>query len=239
MTRRIKNWREFQHYKHRNPPWIKLHRKILDDREWFNLDPFAAKTLVSLWLIASEGDGELPSVEDLAFRLRISEKHVKSALSLLSHWLEHDASAMLAPRLHDADSETETETETKTKKLHAPSAREAIEEVEPVNEPPKAKLFRVGRTILVSLGVSEKQSGSIIGHWLKEKNDPQGILAALQFARDHVPVGSPIAYVTQLLAKDGNYGNAKKSLADQALELADEARERERRAGVGRSPIAE
>jgi hypothetical protein len=27
----IKNWSEFQHYKDRNPPWIKLHRALLDD----------------------------------------------------------------------------------------------------------------------------------------------------------------------------------------------------------------
>ena len=33
MTARlhIKNWGEFQHYKKRNPPWIKLHKKLLDD----------------------------------------------------------------------------------------------------------------------------------------------------------------------------------------------------------------
>jgi hypothetical protein len=27
---RVKNWSEFQHYKDRNPPWIKLHRTLLD-----------------------------------------------------------------------------------------------------------------------------------------------------------------------------------------------------------------
>jgi hypothetical protein len=32
----------------------------------------------------------------------------------------------------------------------------------------------------VSLGLSEKRSGSIIGRWLKQKHDPEGILAALQ-----------------------------------------------------------
>jgi hypothetical protein len=27
----VKNWRSFQHYGKRNPPWIKLHRALLDD----------------------------------------------------------------------------------------------------------------------------------------------------------------------------------------------------------------
>ena len=28
---RVKNWSKFQHYKNRNPPWIRLHVEILDD----------------------------------------------------------------------------------------------------------------------------------------------------------------------------------------------------------------
>ena len=31
---RIKNWAEFQHYRTRRPPWIKLHRGLLDDYAW-------------------------------------------------------------------------------------------------------------------------------------------------------------------------------------------------------------
>ena len=28
------NWGELQHYKDRSPPWIKLHKKLLDNFEW-------------------------------------------------------------------------------------------------------------------------------------------------------------------------------------------------------------
>jgi len=42
---KIKNWHKFQHYKHRNPPWIKLHRGLLDDPEWFALSGDASKVL--------------------------------------------------------------------------------------------------------------------------------------------------------------------------------------------------
>ena len=31
---RIKNWSEFQHYKDRAPPWVKLHHSLLDNFEW-------------------------------------------------------------------------------------------------------------------------------------------------------------------------------------------------------------
>jgi hypothetical protein len=38
MTRlRVKNWAEFQHYRSRRPPWIKLHRGLLDDYAWHRL----------------------------------------------------------------------------------------------------------------------------------------------------------------------------------------------------------
>ena len=37
--------------------------------------------------------------------------------------------------------------------------------------------FREGRTILVSMGVSEKQSGAVIGKWRKQNPDAEGILS--------------------------------------------------------------
>lgn len=88
MKLRIRNWAKFQHFKDRRPPWVKLYRDILDDREWHRLNPSAAKVLVMLWLIASESDGYLPDSEELAFRLRISEEEVNEAISRLGSWLE-------------------------------------------------------------------------------------------------------------------------------------------------------
>ena len=129
MTMRIKGWGQFQHFKDRRPPWIKLYRDILDDVEWHELDPKAAKMLVMLWLIASENDGELPDVKILSFRLRISASEVKSLISKLSHWLISDDIAPISSRYRDDAPETETETETetegekirkKTKQMNAP-----------------------------------------------------------------------------------------------------------------------
>jgi hypothetical protein len=115
-----KNWREFQHYKDRNPPWIRLHRKLLDDRAFQSL-PVASRALAPmLWLLASESkegafDG---SVEELAFRLRCSEKEIAAGLQPLIDkgffCLERDASKPLAEGERDAPescSETEAETE--------------------------------------------------------------------------------------------------------------------------------
>lgn len=98
----IKNWAKFQHFKDRKPPWVKLYRDLLDDREWHRLDAKAAKALVMFWLIASESDGVLPDVETLAFRLRTTEQDINSVLSKLSHWLDQaDITAISNPGQDD------------------------------------------------------------------------------------------------------------------------------------------
>lgn len=82
---RPKNWRDFQHYTDRAPPWIKLHKRLLDDREFYALSPLAAKTLILVWLLASEGDGGVFDFDTakIAFRLRMRERDAKSAMDEL------------------------------------------------------------------------------------------------------------------------------------------------------------
>ena len=107
----IKNWKKFQHFRDRRPPWIKLYRELLDDLDWHELEPKAAKVLVMLWLIASENDGNLPEIKNLAFRLRMSEKDAMSCVDKLSHWLDQDDISVISTRYQDDLPGTETETE--------------------------------------------------------------------------------------------------------------------------------
>ena len=116
---KIKNWTEFQHFKDRTPPWIKLYRHLLDDPDWHNLSGNDAKNLVMLWLIASEDkdmQGNLPDIRNLAFRLRISESEAKQTLTKLSHWLIQDDINMISECYQDDTPETERETEREESK---------------------------------------------------------------------------------------------------------------------------
>lgn len=110
-----KNWETFQHYKDRCPPWIKLHRDLLNDRAFMRL-PTASKALAPmLWLLASESkDGEFDgSIEELEFRLRMPEREVIVGLkALIDNGFFLVASGALADCLLDAIPETETEGET-------------------------------------------------------------------------------------------------------------------------------
>ena len=142
---KVKNWHKFQHYKSGRgaPPWIKLYRGLLNDKNWFALDPGAAKTLVSIWILAAESDGVLPDNETLAFRLRIDSKLLAKHITLCSEWLIDDSSKMLADCYHPATPETETETET-----------DIVAPVSPSRYDQKA--------YLETLGVSE----SVISDWI-------------------------------------------------------------------------
>lgn len=114
---RPKNWSEFQHYKCRTPPWIKLHRGLLDDFAYQRL-PVASRALAPmLWLLASEDVAGLIDAdhEKLAFRLRITVDEVDSALTPLIEKgffvVVQSASEPLAECNRDACLETEVETE--------------------------------------------------------------------------------------------------------------------------------
>ena len=95
---------------------MKLYRDILDDLEWHELDPLAAKVLVMLWLIASEDDGRIPDTKTLAFRLRLTEIKTKEIVIKLSHWLEQDDINVISSGYQLDSTETETETEVEKEK---------------------------------------------------------------------------------------------------------------------------
>jgi hypothetical protein len=121
MLLQPKNWAVFQHYKDRCPPWIKLHRDLLNDRVFMCL-PLASKALAPLlWLLASESkDGTFDgSLDELVFRLHITPKDYEDGLKPLIHkGFFVVASGVLAECYQDAIPETEregeTERETKT-----------------------------------------------------------------------------------------------------------------------------
>ena len=122
MLLQPKNWAVFQHYKDRCPPWIKLHRDLLNNRAYICL-PIASKALAPmLWLLASESkDGVFDgSLDELVFRLHITPKEYEDGLKpLINKDFFVVVSGVLAERKHNAipetEGETETETETKNK----------------------------------------------------------------------------------------------------------------------------
>lgn len=127
-----KDWGEFQHYKDRDPSWIKLHKKLLDNFEFHQL-PLASRALAPmLWLLASEyKDGVMVATpQKLAFRLRLTEGELTDALMPLVSAgffsVEHDASELIAdckpdasPRRDKEEEQVETQEQTEVEPAFA------------------------------------------------------------------------------------------------------------------------
>lgn len=74
----------------------------------------------------------------------------------------------------------------------------------PVYTDSRHELWGEGKSILRSLGVSERDAGSNIGRWLKTmQDDAQAVLSAIQRARDQRII-NPIPWITQALKGTGN-----------------------------------
>ena len=93
----VKNWSEFQHYKDRNPPWIKLHNHLLDDYEFEMLGDAAKGHLLCIWMLASRTKNEMP-LDDKWITKKIGASTKVNLEALINAGflvVEHDASTPL------------------------------------------------------------------------------------------------------------------------------------------------
>jgi hypothetical protein len=132
---RVKNWERFQHYKNRNPPWVRLYVEIIEMYDVtgapkkFYLLPDAAKlTFVALVCLASKRDGIIPTLDAGWLQAELGIKTVDTQALIDAGYLTpiniaSDSASMVASNparktlaglsRHCAP-ETETETETET-----------------------------------------------------------------------------------------------------------------------------
>ncbi len=128
----IKGWGDFQHYKERNPPWIKLHKKLLDNYQFHCLHVASKALAPLLWLLASESNtGSIDKEpEEICFRLRMTKEEFFFALNPLITSgfviVEQDASEVLADCKRDAMPETEREKELEKETEKKPRAKRAL-----------------------------------------------------------------------------------------------------------------
>jgi hypothetical protein len=86
---RVKNWRRFQHFPKKDtpPPWIKLHRVLLDDAEFNKLHTSKRYQLIAIWLLAASSSGEIPHDNAFVAR-RIGARNVDLDAFVSQGWLE-------------------------------------------------------------------------------------------------------------------------------------------------------
>ena len=68
---RVLNWEDYQHYKDRSAPWIKLHRDILTSHFWVTGDDASKLLALCIMLLAQRTDNKIP--HDLTYIKRFSQ----------------------------------------------------------------------------------------------------------------------------------------------------------------------
>jgi len=171
MLLQPKNWAVFQHYKDRCPPWIKLHRDLLNDRAYMRL-PIASKAIAPmLWLLASESkDGVFDgSLDELVFRLHITKKEYQDGIKPL---IDNDffilVSGVLAERKQSAIPETEGEGETEKETETDTPEGVSIEVWDSFVKQRKARKAQITERVMKSIREQAKIAGWTLDNALNE-----------------------------------------------------------------------
>jgi len=124
----VANWEKYQHYKDRNPPWIKLHFSLLTSRDWVMMSDASRVLAIACMLIASRNDGKVPNDPEYIKRVAYLSSLPKLKPLIDSGFLIRDSAYLADDSTMQAEfrpeSETETETEKRQRQRKSARARE-------------------------------------------------------------------------------------------------------------------
>ncbi len=167
MRLRICKWAEHQHYKDRNPPWIKLHFKTLHSKTWVTASDADRVLAIACMLIASQderNDGSFDGDPDYFQRIAYLNQAPNFKSLIDRGFLEvveandSERKRLLADARPEAEAEAEAEAEHSTvppaaagspaapaaaataQEKYMPSVREVFAHWQQVHNHPQAKL---------------------------------------------------------------------------------------------------
>jgi len=124
---RIAKWNEYQSYRQDRgqPPWIKVHRRLMRNHQWVVMSASERGQLVAMWLLAADNDGWLPDDPDLIGKLcYMQPPDIERFVSL--GFIELDAN--MTPDRRQSDPPDKRRVEQK--RVEAESRRQADANVE-------------------------------------------------------------------------------------------------------------
>lgn len=175
---RVKNFETFQHYRDRNPVWIKLYNSLLEDYEYASLPDASKAHLIAIWLLASRSKNKLPfDTPWIAGRIGATE----------TPDLEGLCEAGFIELLEEEKPKKSKATNSRIKLLAEPEQsaipeREGYREegetdVVAVSAPAPSEFVTVGSKVLDLMGVSDdprwQGNFSLVSAWLKEGFTPE------------------------------------------------------------------
>lgn len=163
----IVDWAAYQHYKNRNPPWVKFYTSLLDSDEWFNLSDASKLLMTSLFLIAARKDNKI--LTDPKYIKRMSGINGKICFEELLSIMNDDgnpryikgygdASDMLAGCLQDAIPEKRRERGER-------ETEESIPPKPPKGDCTKAQWLENFETFIKAYPAAKRNRGGAIKKW--------------------------------------------------------------------------
>lgn len=125
----FKNWKKYQHYKNRRPPWIKLYGSLLHDRDFQALSEVDRGRMMGLLILASEHDNRI--IADTSWLYR--ELNCRSAVSLTRLFASNMLAWSCGSVEQNASAEREGERERETEGETDPP-------IPPIKKPRKSRL---------------------------------------------------------------------------------------------------
>ena len=108
---RVTNWDQYQHYKDRDPTWIKLYARLLDDYAFATLPDNGKWHLIGIFLLASKQGNRIPGDPRWVRKKIAARTRVDLEALLAAGFIEEDASTVLAEAEQPASPEKESESE--------------------------------------------------------------------------------------------------------------------------------
>jgi len=90
MFIRITGWATYQHYKQRDPPWIKLHKNVLTSESWVLGTDISRLVQISLMLLAGRYDNTIPGDFALISKVASLDCSKKMFESAVMHLMQFD-----------------------------------------------------------------------------------------------------------------------------------------------------
>ena len=123
---KVRNFEKFQHYKDRNPSWIKLYSNLLNDMNFASMTDSQQINLVKIWLLASQNKNRLIFDSHTIGKQLGANSRISLQYFVDNEWLEiigvtpKNASKMVAP-----NKDKQYKQDTKEKHLKKPAVKKA------------------------------------------------------------------------------------------------------------------
>jgi hypothetical protein len=115
---KINDWEKWQSYRkdRGQPPWIKIHRRVMRNPKWVSLTDAERGQLVAMWLLAADHDGVILASPDMIQKLCYMSKppdlNKFTDLGFIENgWRQHDVNLASDGRQHDAPDKIRVETD--------------------------------------------------------------------------------------------------------------------------------